>query len=497
MNKSYKKLGLILALALFFSIFLSCYPVCADSSTEAMLDVGNVVGSKMRSLAAGKNLADGTETSDIKTIRRADMLPDNFMPNDANTVSTPESRNPVYIFFNNENDAGILYFYSEADTIAMNPDSSYLFAFNTALTDISDLAGLDSSNVISFCGAFLHDLSLRDLMPLASWDTSALADMRAMFASDSSLTDISALANWDTSGVISMCALFSGARSLPDALALRDWDTSNVTDMSFMFSSCTSMLFADVSSWNTSKVTTMASMFQVGDSWKGNGQLIEIIGLGDLDVSNVADMTCMFYGAGQMKTYDIARWNVSKVESMNHMFCDNFKLRSLDLSKWDVSSLKTIYDMFDDNINLKTIGDVSHWNTANLVDAGGWLNEAKSFVGDNYGVLDLSGWDTSNLKSAGEMFLNTTKIHTIDLSGWTFDSITNDLWEGTGRGIYYETGNSSELMRGLGSMFFQTFQLDTIYISQEGLDSYNAAVKNGVNTLDMWTKCKAGGFTVK
>lgn len=263
-----------------------------------------------------------------------------------------------------------------------------------------------------------------------------------------------------------------------------------------MFSGCISVLFIDVSNWDTGKVLSMAGMFQVGDDWKGNGQLIEIIGLGDLDVSNVMDMTSMFYGAGQMITYDIGRWNVSKVESMNHMFCDNFKLRSLDLSNWDVSSLKTIFNMFNDNMNLKTIGDVSQWNTVNLVDAGCWLNNANTFAGDNYGILDLSGWNTENLKSAGEMFIYT-KIHTIDLSGWSFDSITNDLWEGTGSGIYYTTGNASESAKGLGSMFRDTWKLTTVYISQTGLDSYNKAAERGVNTLDMWTGSKAKGFTMK
>lgn len=125
--------------------------------------------------------------------------------------------------------------------------------------------------------------------------------------------------------------------------------------MNCMFSNVMSLVFIDVTNWNTSKVTSMVSMFQVGESWKRNGQLIEILGLGNLDVSNVTDMTCMFYGAGQMQSYDIAGWDVSKVESMNHMFCDNCKLRSLDLSGWDVSNVKTMYDMFDDNFQLRTI----------------------------------------------------------------------------------------------------------------------------------------------
>ncbi len=485
---------------LFFGVILVLYAFCfympARADTDSVLETGIVVNAKMKSLAASSDLQYWTETKDIKAIRMAESLPDHFIPSENNTVSTEDSEHPIYIFFDNEEDAGIMYFYTEGDTIALNPDSSCLLAGNGALTDISALADWDSSDVYTLYGAFRRNPSLSDITPLSKWDTGSLEFAGFLFEDDSALADISALANWNTSNVIDMRSLFSNARSLRDALALRNWNTSNVTDMSYMFSCCISMQFADVSKWNTSKVVSMAGMFQVGDSWAGNGQLMEIIGLGDLDVSNVSDMTCMFYGAGQMTTYDIARWDVSKVESMNHMFCDNFKLRTLDLSGWDVSSLKTVFCMFDDNTKLTTIGDVSHWNTINLIDAGGWLNNTYSFVGNNYGVLDLSGWDTRNLKSAGEMFYYT-KLQTIDLSGWTFDSITNDIWEGTGEGIYYETGNRSGELKGLGSMFRNSGKLTTVYVSQSGLDSFDKAVEKGVNTLDMWTKTAAEGFTVK
>ena len=463
---------------------------------EATLDKGPVVNAKMRTVTADSVHENTKDSSSIKSIRMADALPDHFIPSEANTVSAADSEYPVYIFFDNEENAGILYFYTEGETITMNRDSSYLFANNEFLTDISGLGKWDASNVAWMNGAFFYDSSLSSLSPLANWDTGNVTSLAQTFQGDAALSDISGLANWDTSNVRDMFALFGGAKSLNDALALRNWDTSNTTDMSFMFSGCTSLLFVDVSNWNTGKVTTMASMFQVGDSWKSNGQMREINGLGNLDVSNVTDMTCMFYGAGQMTYYDIAGWDVSKVESMNHMFCDNRSLRSLDLSDWDVSSLKTVYCMFDDNVKLKTIGDVSHWNTSNLIDAGGWLNDAFSFIGDEYGTLDLSGWDTRNLKTVGEMFLQTS-LHTIDLSGWIFDSITNDTWDGADSGIYYETGNDSEPLRGFGSMFKDSTKLTAVYVSQSGLDSYNTVVENGVNTLDMWTHAKTEGFTVK
>ncbi len=437
-KSAYQKSLFLLAVFLFFSLVsASSY---ADSFSK--LDNGSVVNAKMKSLASNTELDCFAKTSDIKAIRMADSLPDHFVPSPENTVSTDDSPYPVYIFFDNANEAGIMYFFTESDKIVMNPYSHCMFTNNEGLTDISGIAG------------------------------------------------------WDCSDVKVMYDMFGGASSLPDVLAIKNWDTSSVVDMSFLFSGATSLKFVDVSNWDTSHVVSMAGMFQVGQSYAGDGQLQLIIGLENLNVSNVTDMTCMFYGAGQMLYYDIGNWDVSKVESMNHMFCDNFKLRSLDLSRWDVSCVKTIHCMFDDNYELQTIGDVSHWNTVNLIDAGGWLNGARAFVGNNTGTMDLSGWDTSNLKAAGEMF-RATQIRAIDLTGWIFDSITNDLWEGAGEGIFYETGNRVKDLRGLGEMFRHTKKLKVVYVSQAGLDSYHSAVERGVNTENMWFNSLISDFTVK
>ena len=434
--------GAGVAFALLLVIFL--FPAYAVSdSNDAFLETGIIINQRMRRLSAGEELENWKQTQNIKAVRMTDSLPDDFAPTPDNTVSTADSGYPIYILFDNDEDAGIMYFYTEGDRIVMNPDS------------------------------------------------------RFMFYNYPQLSDISGLADWDASHVTSMYSMFEHAASLPDALALRNWNTSSVTDMGFMFSGASSMMCIDVSKWNTSKVTSMIAMFQVGKSYEADGQLREIFGIGNLDVSNVRDMTCMFYGAGKMTYYDIANWDVSKVESMNHMFCDNVSLRSLDLSKWDVSNVKTMYCMFDDNHALRTIGDVSHWDTASLIDAGGWLNYSYSFVGNSYsGLLDLSGWDTHNLKAVGEMFLGT-RIQKIDLSGWTFDSITNDGWEGAGNDIYYEYGNANSAVQGFGKMFRKTVGLSAVYVSEQGLDSFNAAVEKGVNTEDMWADSLCTGFTLK
>ena len=240
------------------------------------------------------------------------------------------------------------------------------------------------------------------------------------------------------------------------------------------------------------EVTSLEEMFMNCHSLSG------VCTLNSWDVSNVGSMSSMFFECGSLGDVSFMDgWNVSNVKNMKSLFDYCFSLGNISaLASWDVSSVKTICDMFDDCHALKTIGDVSHWNTANLIDAGGWLNWAKSFVGNNEGVLDLSGWNTQKLKAAGEMFLKT-QIRIIDLTGWTFDSITNDRWEGAGRNIYYETGNDSDTLRGFGQMFKDTKKLTTVYVSQACLDSFNAAVEREVNTVDMWTNSKCERFSVK
>ena len=97
---------------------------------------------------------------------------------------------------------------------------------------------------------------------------------------------------------------------------LNDIDVSDITDMSHLFNADYNAIFktfnGDVSQW---------------------------------DVSNVKDMTCMFYKCEQFNC-DLSRWDVSNVEDMHWMFnwCIKF---NCDLSGWDVSNVTNMTSMFD------------------------------------------------------------------------------------------------------------------------------------------------------
>ena len=62
------------------------------------------------------------------------------------------------------------------------------------------------------------------------------------------------------------------------------------------------------------------------------------------DVSNVEDMSFMFYGCKNFNS-DLSKWNVSKVADMSFMFYDCYNFNS-NLNKWNVSKVKYNTNMF-------------------------------------------------------------------------------------------------------------------------------------------------------
>ena len=136
-TKKYKKEFIVLLL------LVSLIPIsCNAISTKKELRINNniKVYGKVANFESGilgnkklKELA-GTDTStsdnaysvvdtNIKKVLRAQSLPDDFISTEDNTISTEESRAPIYVWFDN----GIIYYYSENEKILLNDNSNRLF----------------------------------------------------------------------------------------------------------------------------------------------------------------------------------------------------------------------------------------------------------------------------------------------------------------------------------------------------------------------------------
>ncbi len=117
-----------------------------------------------------------------------------------------------------------------------------------------------------------------------------------------------------------------------------------------------------ITEWNLYKSTGV-------NTWV---QYIPGNGIQDWDVSDIIDMSELFYGKEYFND-DIGRWNVSKVTDMRGMF------------------------QYAKSFNQ----DISHWDVSNVTDMAGMFQEAESFNGD------LSNWDVDPDTDMEDMFMNS------------------------------------------------------------------------------------------
>jgi surface protein len=145
---------------------------------------------------------------------------------DNNIISTEDS--PAITYLWKIGNTGV--YYSEAETVYMNEDSSYMFD-DSKLTSI-DLSGLDSSRTIN---------------------------MSSMFKNCNDLQEVN-LSNLNTKNVTNMSYMFYECNEL-EQLDLLKFDTEKVTNMSEMFTDCYSLIVLDLSSFDTRNLENADYMF--------------------------------------------------------------------------------------------------------------------------------------------------------------------------------------------------------------------------------------------
>ncbi len=77
--------------------------------------------------------------------------------------------------------------------------------------------------------------------------------------------------------------------------------------------------------------------------------------IGNLNSSNVTDMSRMFVGCSSLTTLDLRGWNTSNVTDMSHMFKGCSLLATLYISGWDMSEVTNTISMFEGCSKLASI----------------------------------------------------------------------------------------------------------------------------------------------
>ena len=124
-------------------------------------------------------------------------------------------------------------------------------------------------------------------------------------------------------------------------------DVSNVTNMSSMFFGNQISDLSPLANWKVDQVTDISDMFD-------SNQISDLSPLANWKVDNVRDMTYMFARNQISDLSPLANWNVNNVGDMSQMFEQNQISDLSPLANWKVDNVTDMYAMFDENSSTQT-----------------------------------------------------------------------------------------------------------------------------------------------
>lgn len=216
--------------------------------------------------------------------------------------------------------------------------------------------------------------------------------------------------HWDVSNVENFANMFTRATIYNKPLNL--WDMSSAIDISSMFEE-TNDFNQNIGSWDVSNLTAIDSIFKKALAFNNGGSA-------DINNWNFPLVTSMYEMFGNSESFNqpIGNWDVSNVTIMEAVFRQAYvgPLTQESLNTWDVSSATTMRQMFLRGLDFLALNpNITDWNTQNVVDFNGFLQQSTGFN------RDLSNWNISSALLFGLTFGTNNGIDNAvigDISNW-------------------------------------------------------------------------------
>ena len=294
-------------------------------------------------------------------------------------IEDPDSDYEILAWFDTA--SGTVYYFTDAEKIELNKNSSYLF---------HNFSGLLEMDMQNFDGKYIENL-------------------RDLFSNCSNLTSVN-FAGFNTSKVTDMTGMFYGNKALKN-LDLSSFDTSNVIYMNDMFSGMQELVNLNLSSFNTSKVEIMVNMFY-------DVRKIKNLNVSNFDTRNVKKTRNMFANMLELESLDVSHFDTSKVEDMAMMFARDHKLNPLNLSNFNTSRVTTMEKMFNDMWALENL-NVSSFDTSNVTNMKDMFGGVAKVT-----TLNLSNFNTSKVTDMSNMFNSMLTIENLSLPSFDTRNVT-------------------------------------------------------------------------
>ncbi len=205
---------------------------------------------------------------------------------------------------------------------------------------------------------------------------------------------------------------FLNMYNLTEIVGLENLNTSEVYDMSNMFSYCIKLTSLDVSTFDTSKVMDMSSMFYYCRN-------LSTLDLSGFNTQNVFDMSNMFSYCDNLAAINLSNFNTANVKNMSNMFYHCTYTQTINIGNFDTKNVVDMSKMFGDCSSLTNL-DVSNFETIKVENMSGMFSGCYSLNN-----LDVSGFVTSNVTDMSSMFSSCFKLTKLDVSNFDTKKVTN------------------------------------------------------------------------
>ena len=373
----------------------------------ALLDTGSNVRSRWNYLAgSGK----------IKSIQRANSLvnTDNVISTQDSQypVYTWYDNGIIYVYSEanklklNQNCSYMfnLYYLESIDenmfdaSDVVNMSYMFYYTLNLKSLDLSDF----NSNIVENMSGFLCDSGVESV-DISGINTSHVTNMNELFRSTKSLTNVNFGDHFVTDNVQSMRYLFY--RTALEELDLSNWNTSSLTDASDIFDE-SSIKKVNVSNWDFTHFSTSYTMMSPLSQLFSGNNIVEIIARNiKLDSANLENsfntlsevtkiditgidvgskqisMRKSFYNCPKLETIiGLTDLDTSNITNMYFMFRST-NIKTLDLSNFDTSNVEDMFYMLSIMPNLTTVYVSDKWNVSNVSETAGLFDECPNIVG--------------------------------------------------------------------------------------------------------------------
>ncbi len=332
-------------------------------------------------------------------------------------------------------------------------DMGWMFSYCSGLTCL-DISNFDTSNVTVMGGMFYYCNGLTTIYVSDLWNNQSITSEYSMFTSCVELVGGKGT-KWSSNHVDYYIdsndykyARIDGGANDPGyftykkgkdtrtrrGYAVFDSSTSTLTFMYGIPSSGDNVYLTDNTGWNPGWLEVKNQIHKVvfdqsyknarprsTKSWFLNLSLLtEIVGLQNLDTSNVTDMMDMFTDCSGLTSLDISHFKTSKVMSMIQLFYNCSGLTSLDISNFDTSNVKEMSNMFHGCSSLTSL-DLNNFDTSKVTDMMGLFGGCTALT-----ILDISNFDTHNVANMSYMFYGCECLKTIYTGNlWSTQSLIN------------------------------------------------------------------------